>query len=117
MGTNGSTRDVGRRPDLARMVDPADQRAHQRSPAMMTARLHLEDDEEGPQEVRIRNLSDRGLMAEPGYPVMAGTRATLTLPGIGEVTGRVAWYAEGRIGVALDDTIDPEQVQRAVAGE
>jgi len=117
MGMNGSTRDAGRRTDHIRVVDPVDQRAHQRSPAMMTAWLSLDDDEEGPQEVRIRNLSDRGLMAEPGYPVVAGTRAVLTLPGIGEVTGRVGWSAEGRIGVALDATIDPEQVQRAVAGE
>jgi hypothetical protein len=117
MGMNGSTRDAGRRTDHLRMVDPVDQRAHRRSPAMMTAWLRLDDDEEGPQEVRIRNLSDRGLMAEPGYPVAAGTRAVLTLPGVGEVSGRVAWYAEGRIGVALDAVIDPEQVQRAVAGE
>jgi hypothetical protein len=117
MGMNGSTRDAGRRTDHLRVVDPVDQRAHQRSPAMMTAWLCLDGDEEGPQEVRIRNLSDRGLMAEPGYPVAAGTRAVLTLPGVGEVTGRVAWYAEGRIGVALDSVIDPGQVQRAVAGE
>jgi len=115
MGSDGSTRDNGGRAGQLRVVNPADQRAHERSPAMMTAWLRLEDDEEGPQQVRIRNLSDRGLMAEPGYPVPAGTKATLVLPGIGDVTGRVAWYAEGRIGVALDDVIDPEVVQRAVA--
>ncbi len=73
-------------------------------------------DDEGPQQVRIRNLSERGLMAEPGYPVSVGTVAVLDLPGVGEVQGRVAWSAEGRIGVALDNSIDPSLVQAAVDG-
>lgn len=94
----------------------SDQRAHERNPALLTALLRLEDDEDGPQQVRIRNLSERGLMAEPGYPVSVGTVAVLDLPGVGEVQGKVAWSAEGRIGIALDRSIDPLVVQAAVDG-
>ena len=67
-------------------------------------------------EVRIRNLSEGGLMAEIECPVALGTKVTLDLRGIGEVTGRVAWCAEGRIGIALEQRIDPKRARKPVGG-
>ena len=65
-------------------------------------------------EVRIRNLSAGGLMAELGRTVPVSTAATLQVRGIGEVTGRVAWCAEGRVGIAFDAPIDPKRARKPV---
>ena len=72
------------------------------------------DGEDGGQEVRIRNLSAGGMMAELGRAVPVGTAGTLEVRGIGEVRGRVAWCAEGRVGIALDAPIDPKRARKPV---
>lgn len=84
-----------------------------RDSLFLTARVRL-DGERDEQEVRIRNLSAGGLMAELGRTVPVGTAATLQLRGIGEVFGRVAWCAEGRVGIALDTPIDPKLARKPV---
>lgn len=65
-------------------------------------------------DVRVRNLSAGGLMAEFSRIVAADTAVTLTVRGIGEVTGQVAWCAEGRVGIAFDTPIDPRQARKPV---
>jgi hypothetical protein len=87
--------------------------ARQRDSLFLLAPLRL-DDAATSQDVRIRNLSAGGLMAEVGRDVPVGTVATLELRGIGPVTGRVAWSEEGRIGVALDRPIDPKKARKPV---
>ncbi len=109
---DGFIRDTASQPDND--SDGADQRAHLRTGMLMMAALRLGDDAEV-RDVRIRNLSEQGLMAEPGVPVPVGTPVTLTLPGVGEVAGAVAWSAEGRIGVALARAIDIALVNAARA--
>lgn len=65
-------------------------------------------------DVRVRNLSAGGLMAEIAHPLPINTPMELELRGIGRVSGRVAWQAEGRTGVAFDAEIDPMKARKPV---
>lgn len=68
--------------------------------------------EEG--EVRIRNLSAGGLMAEAAVQVPRGEKVELKLRNIGWIRGTVAWVAEGRIGIAFEHPIDPKLARKPV---
>ena len=68
------------------------------------------------RDVRVRNLSEGGLMVELDRPLDVGTPVSLDVRGIGRVEGRVAWWAESRAGVALDRPIDPRKARRPVGG-
>ncbi|MDZ7587984.1 MAG: PilZ domain-containing protein [Parasphingorhabdus sp.] len=59
-------------------------------------------------EVRVRNLSAGGMMAEAPIRAHRGDRVTLELRNIGRVSGHVAWVAHGRFGVAFDFPINPK---------
>jgi hypothetical protein len=87
--------------------------ARNRDSLFLTARVRITG-EAREHEVRIRNLSEGGLMAELGRAVPVGIAATLQVRGIGEVTGRVAWCAEGRVGIAFDAPIDPKRARKPV---
>lgn len=65
-------------------------------------------------EVRIRNLSAGGLMAEAPINAKRGDKVQLELRNIGSVTGYVAWVAQGRFGVAFDHPIDPKLARKPV---
>jgi len=65
-------------------------------------------------EVRIRNLSAGGLMAEAAVLTKRGDKVELELRNIGRVTGHVAWVAQGRFGVAFDHPIDPKLARKPV---
>ena len=82
------------------------QRSNGRDSLFLGAQLSLPG-ESAKRDVRVRNLSEGGLMVELDRPVADGTAVTLTLRGVGVVAGTVAWCAEGRIGVAFDRKIDP----------
>ena len=66
------------------------------------------------REVRIRNLSAGGLMAETPARVMRGEPVEINLRGIGLITGHVAWVTEGRIGIAFDHPINPKDARNPV---
>lgn len=91
------------------------QRTGSRDSLFLMGRLTL-GDESQPRDVRIRNLSEGGLMIEIGRPIALDMTLTLNLRGIGDVTGRVAWCAEGRVGIALDRPIDPMLARKPVGG-
>lgn len=65
-------------------------------------------------EVRIRNLSAGGLMAEAPVRAKRGDKVELEMRNIGKVTGYVAWVAQGRFGVAFDFPIDPKLARKPV---
>lgn len=65
-------------------------------------------------DVRVRNLSPGGLMAELEQSLAIGSTVELELRGIGRVSGRIAWQAEGRTGIAFDSTIDPMKARKPV---
>ena len=64
--------------------------------------------------MRVRNLSPGGLMIELRKILATGTEVSLDLRGIGTVDGKVAWCTEGRIGIALNETIDPRAARKPV---
>lgn len=65
-------------------------------------------------EVRIRNLSAGGLMAEAPVQTKRGDDVQIELRNIGRVTGHVAWVAQGRFGIAFDHPIDPKLARKPV---
>lgn len=67
-----------------------------------------------PVTVRVRNLSSGGLMVEFAGRAEIGDAAEVDVRGIGPVTGRVAWIAEGRMGIAFDQEIDPKKARKPV---
>ncbi|MEI9927995.1 MAG: PilZ domain-containing protein [Sphingomonas sp.] len=88
------------------------QRSGARDSLMLTAQLKLDGKPE--TQVRVRNLSSGGLMAEYGAPVAQGTPLEVDVRGVGWVTGRIAWSAEGRVGIAFDQEIDPLLARKPV---
>lgn len=96
-------------------VDGASQRHEVRDSLFLTANLRMEGMREMLQ-VRVRNLSAGGLMAEVPDHIAQGTPVELELRGVGRVCGRVAWYAAGRIGIAFDRMIDPHLARKPVGG-
>lgn len=66
------------------------------------------------RDVRVRNLSEGGLMVDCVSVKDPGTAVTLDVRGIGKVAGKVAWCTEGRIGIALDRPIDPRKARKPV---
>lgn len=58
------------------------------------------------KRVKVRNLSDGGLMAEGELDVVQGERVVVTLTNVGAVRGAVAWTQGNRMGVAFDERID-----------
>jgi len=92
----------------------ASQRTRSRDSLFLIAQMRL-GIEPTSQDVRVRNLSEGGLMLEVAKPLPIGTVVTLQVRGLGEVRGNVAWYAEGRAGVALEMPIDPKKARKPVA--
>ena len=52
------------------------------------------------ENVRVRNLSSGGLMAEIPGGLAQGELVEFDVRGIGWVGGKVAWSAAGRVGIA-----------------
>lgn len=67
------------------------------------------------EQVRVRNLSAGGLMAEYPSSIEPGARIVIELRGVGKVRGRIAWATDGRIGIAFDTPIDPKLTRKPVA--
>ena len=92
-----------------------DTRQVQRDSMFLLARLRVE--EEGTEhQVRVRNLSAGGMMAEGQVDVVRGTAISVELRNLGWVRGTVAWRQDGRFGIAFAQEIDPSVVRVPVAG-
>ena len=86
-----------------------------RDSLFMVAQLRIADDATA-VDVRVRNLSPGGLMIELDRMVAPGVAVSLSLRGVGEVTGKVAWCTRGRVGIAFDAEIDPKRARKPVGG-
>ncbi|NBC89015.1 MAG: PilZ domain-containing protein [Alphaproteobacteria bacterium] len=94
-----------------------DTRSVARDSLFLLADLKLEENEEV-YRVRVRNLSDGGMMGEAGLRVQRGNRVRVNLRNIGEVHGSVAWVQDDRFGVAFDVEVDSQCALRpAGSGE
>lgn len=67
--------------------------------------------------VRVRNLSDGGMMGEGHLRVQRGHRVSVELRSIGSVGGTVAWVQDSRFGVAFDEEIDSQKARRPLQAE
>ena len=65
-------------------------------------------------EVRIRNVSAGGLMAEIPTNAPRGERVEIKLHSIGWVSGHIAWATDGRVGIAFDHPINPKDARKPV---
>lgn len=101
--------------DLLKIDDPASaKRGANRDSLLLKAILRFTNSKEEDREVRIRNLSAGGLMAEAPMRVARGEPVEIHLRSIGWVSGHVAWVTEGRIGIAFDHPINPKDARKPV---
>ena len=65
-------------------------------------------------EVRIRNVSAGGLMADIPTDAPRGEPVEIKLRSIGWVSGHIAWATDGRVGIAFDHHINPKDARNPV---
>ena len=66
--------------------------------------------------VRVRNLSDGGMMGEGPMLVARGNRVTVELRNVGKINGCVAWVQDQRFGIAFDEEIDSQRARKPTLG-
>ncbi|WP_293883792.1 PilZ domain-containing protein [Sphingomonas sp.] len=81
-----------------------------RDSLFLSATLRVEG-QATPITVRVRNLSNGGMMVDSNAILSPGQTVRTDLRGIGPVTGTVAWVEAGRAGVAFDDMVDPKMAR------
>ncbi len=64
--------------------------------------------------VRVRNLSDGGMMGEGNIPVKRGNRVDVELRNIGTIGGSVAWVQDQRFGIAFDEEVDSQRARKSL---
>ena len=62
--------------------------------------------------VRVRNLSDGGMMGEGSMSVARGNRVEVELRNIGTIMGSVAWVQDQRFGIAFDEEVDSHRARK-----
>lgn len=87
-----------------------DTRQEQRDSLFLLAQLRV-DGQERPVQIKVRNLSPNGMMAEGDVKVMRGSLVSVELRNIGWVDGTVAWKQDNRCGIAFVEEIDPRRVR------
>lgn len=88
-----------------------------RDSLFLLADIHVEQSQDV-HRVRVRNLSDGGMMGEAQLRVQRGNRVSIELRNIGAVNGTVAWVQDNRFGIAFDEEIDSQKARRPLqAGE
>ncbi|WP_066795890.1 PilZ domain-containing protein [Sphingomonas soli] len=88
------------------------QRAGARDSLMLSANFRIAGQPD--ENVRVRNLSSGGMMAEYAAPIARGTVVQVEVRGVGWVSGKIAWATDGRVGVAFDNEIDPMLARKPV---
>ncbi len=96
--------------------DGAHKRNQNRDSLFLVAQFRQSAQRDVVRQVRIRNLSAGGLMAEITDAIAQGAAVEFDVRGIGWIPGRVAWSVAGRIGVAFDHPIDPVLARKPVTG-
>ena len=91
-----------------------DTRTLKRDSLFLSAELTLSEGAE-PVRVKVRNLSDGGMMAEARLPVERGARVGVELRNVGRVGGSVAWTQDDRFGIVFDREINSKKVREPAA--
>ncbi|MEM9311012.1 MAG: PilZ domain-containing protein [Pseudomonadota bacterium] len=82
-----------------------------RDSLFLLASVRVEQESEA-HRVRVRNLSDGGMMGEGNVFVQRGTRLEIELRNVGQVGGSVAWVQDKRFGIAFDREIDSQLARK-----
>ncbi|MEM9086451.1 MAG: PilZ domain-containing protein [Pseudomonadota bacterium] len=90
----------------------ADTRSVSRDSLFLLANVRVENEEDF-RRVRVRNLSDGGMMAEGNLHVQRGNRLDIELRNIGRIGGSVAWVQDERFGIAFDREIDSQSARHS----
>ncbi len=90
-------------------------RSVSRDSLFLLANIRVEQAQES-HRVRVRNLSDGGMMGEGNLRVKRGNRLHIELRNLGSVEGTVAWVQDNRFGIAFDEEVD-SQLARGGSGE
>lgn len=85
-------------------------RSVSRDSLFLLANVRIEQGEES-HRVRVRNLSDGGMMGEGNLRVKRGNRLLIEMRNIGQVDGTVAWVQDNRFGIAFDEEIDSQSAR------
>lgn len=107
-------------PDSTSVAEAADEarfesmRAEPRDSMLLMATLHRASGET--VQIKVRNLSAGGLMAETPTGLLKDEAIEVELRGIGLVPGRVAWVAGGRVGLSFAHTVDHKLARKPVTG-
>lgn len=91
-----------------------DTRTDARDSLFLLANVRVENEAEL-HRVRVRNLSDGGMMGEGAMRVARGNRVEVELRNIGIVHGSVAWVQDQRFGIAFDEEVDSQQARKPAA--
>lgn len=86
-------------------------RSVSRDSLFLLANVRVEQGDEQ-HRVKVRNLSDGGMMGEGTLKVKRGNRVEIELRNVGVVTGSVAWVQDQRFGVAFDEEIDSREARQ-----
>lgn len=99
-------------------MDGSESRQVARDSLFLIADLRLEG-ALADHRIKVRNLSEGGMMGEGDVRVARGVVVEVNLRNIGWVRGSVAWVHETRFGVAFAEPIDPHlaRVKPDSAGE
>ena len=87
-------------------------RSVSRDSLFLLANVRVEQESEQ-HRVRVRNLSDGGMMGEGTMRVQRGNRVEVELRNIGKIGGNVAWIQDQRFGIAFDEEIDSQSARKA----
>jgi hypothetical protein len=87
-----------------------------RDSLFLLADIRVENDPET-RRIRVRNLSDGGMMGEGNLRVKRGHRLEIELRNIGSISGTVAWVQDNRFGVAFDEEIESQKARRPLNAE
>ncbi|NQX93567.1 MAG: PilZ domain-containing protein [Erythrobacter sp.] len=90
-----------------------DTRSVARDSLFLLANITIENESDA-HRVRVRNLSDGGMMAEGPLVVQRGYRLEIELRNIGKIGGSVAWVQDKRFGIAFDSEIDSQRARKPV---
>lgn len=90
-------------------------RRYARDTLLLNATLFVEGSAE-PLRVRVRNVSDGGMMVEGAGQFVLGREIRTELRGIGTVFGRIAWAMPGRAGVSFLAPIESSRVRVRSSG-
>lgn len=67
-------------------------------------------------KIKVRNLSEGGMMGEGALSLQPGQKIVVSLRNVGLVTGRVAWVRTPKFGVRFDHPVDPKLARTQVYG-